>query len=303
MTSPVAAIDCGTNSTRLLIVSGTGETLDRRMTITRMGDGVDLNHRLAPDAIQRTLAALSDYAGAIAACGVGGRRAVATSAARDASNRDEFFDRSEAILGVRPELLSGREEGHLSYRGATAELDPAEGPYLVVDIGGGSTELAMAGDAISLDMGCVRLSERFFHHDPPSVPEVRAARAEVDELLAKARRHLGPQGQPRCLVGLAGTVSTASMIESGLSTYSREAVHHQRLSAPSVGRIFGQLASLDHAERAAVPGLEPGRVDVIVGGLLILVAVMENFGFESCLVSESDILDGMAAGLLEAERR
>jgi exopolyphosphatase / guanosine-5'-triphosphate,3'-diphosphate pyrophosphatase len=303
MTPPAAAIDCGTNSTRLLIVSAAGETLERRMTITRMGDGVDRTHRLAADAIGRTLAALSDYAVAMAAHGVGARRAVATSAARDATNRDEFFRGAETILGVRPELLSGLEEGQLSYRGATADLDEGEGPYLVVDIGGGSTELAMAQEAISLDIGCVRLSERFFHHDPPSAPELKAARAEVDEQLEKARRHLGPQGEARCLVGLAGTVSTAAMISSGLTTYTRAAVHHQRLSADSIGGIYQRLSCLDHRGRAATPGLEPGRIDVIVGGLLILVAVMDNFGFDGCLASESDILDGMAAGLLDAERR
>ena len=303
MRAPVAAVDCGTNSTRLLIVSPDGETLERRLTITRMGEGVDRNHRLAADAIERTLAALSDYAEAMAAYGVGPRRAVATSAARDAANRDEFFAAAQAVLGVRPELLSGLEEGLLSYRGATADLDEAEGPYLIVDIGGGSTELAMAAGAISLDIGCVRLSERFFHHDPPTAPERQAARAEVDDQLEKARRHLAPQGPARCLVGLAGTVSTAAMIDSGLETYSRAAVHHQRLSAASVGRILERLAALDHDGRAAVGGLEPGRVDVIVGGLLILTAVMDNFGFEEGLVSESDILDGMAAGLLDAEPR
>ena len=303
MTQAVAAIDCGTNSTRLLIVSPEGETLDRRMTITRMGDGVDRNHRLDPAAIERTLEALSDYAGAMAALAVGARRAVATSAARDAANREEFFDAAESVLGTRPELLSGLEEGRLSYRGATDELDVTEGPYLVVDIGGGSTELAMGDGAISLDIGCVRLSERFFHHDPPGPQEVKEARAEIDEQLARARRHLSPRGQARRLIGLAGTVSTASMIDKGIETYSRAAVHHQVLTLESLQAIRARLAELDHDGRAAVPGLDPGRVDVIVGGMLILAAVMEEFGFADCLVSESDILDGMAAGLLEANRR
>ena len=303
MRAPVAAIDCGTNSTRLLVVSPSGETLDRRMTITRMGDGVDQNHRLAPDAIERTLAALAEYADAMATFGVGPRRAVATSAARDAANREEFFAAAEAVIGVRPELLSGPEEGRLSYRGATADLADGEGPFLIVDIGGGSTELALAGGAISLDIGCVRLSERFFHHDPPSGAEQKAARAEVDEQLARADRHLADQPPARALVGLAGTVSTASMIDSGTEIYSRAAVHHQRLSLEALHAIYARLAALDHGGRAAVRGLEPGRVDVIVGGLLILVAVMEDFGFESCLVSESDILDGIAGGLLDAPPR
>ncbi|MHB1855339.1 MAG: Ppx/GppA phosphatase family protein, partial [Acidimicrobiales bacterium] len=163
MTGPVAAIDCGTNSTRLLIVDGSGATLDRRMLITRMGDGVDRNHRLSPEAIERTLTALSEYGLAMQSQGVGRRRAVATSAARDADNRDDFFVAAEQVIGVRPELLSGQEEGALSYAGATGELEVSAGPYLVLDIGGGSTELVLGDRAVSLDVGCVRMSERFFH--------------------------------------------------------------------------------------------------------------------------------------------
>jgi exopolyphosphatase / guanosine-5'-triphosphate,3'-diphosphate pyrophosphatase len=303
MTAPVAAIDCGTNSTRLLITSAAGETLDRRMTITRMGDGVDRHHRLTSDAIGRTVGALAEYAQAMATHGVGRRRAVATSAARDADNREEFFAAAESVIGVRPELLSGTEEGRLSYLGATAELDPGDGAFLALDIGGGSTELAVAGAAISLDMGCVRLSERFFLDDPPAPGQMSAARAEITYQLDRARRHLADQPSARSLIGLAGTVSTASMIDAGIESYSRQAVHHRRLQRDSLRSILEWMAGLDHHGRSGVPGLEPGRVDVIVGGMLILLSVMEDFGFGSCLVSESDILDGIVAGLLEAGSR
>jgi len=297
MTGAVAAIDCGTNSTRLLIVDGSGATVDRRMLITRMGDGVDRSHRLSPDAIDRTLAALSEYGQAMQAQGVGRRRAVATSAARDAENREEFFAGAEQVIGVRPELLSGQEEGALSYAGATRELDPSAGPYLVLDIGGGSTELVLGERAVSLDVGCVRLSERFFHADPPRADQLKAAREQTGGLLETARARLGDPGRGRRLIGLAGTVSTAAMIDAGIVIYRREEVHHRVLRREAVRRILASLAGMDHDQRAAIPGLEPGRVDVILGGLLILLTVMEGFDFEDCLVSESDILDGIAAGL------
>ncbi|MHB1447287.1 MAG: Ppx/GppA phosphatase family protein [Acidimicrobiales bacterium] len=301
MTGPVAAIDCGTNSTRLLIVDGSGATLDRRMLITRMGDGVDRNHRLSPEAIERTLTALSEYGLAMQSQGVGRRRAVATSAARDADNRDDFFVAAEQVIGVRPELLSGQEEGALSYAGATGELEVSAGPYLVLDIGGGSTELVLGDRAVSLDVGCVRMSERFFHADPPRADQIKAAREQTAGLLETARAHLGDPRRASRLIGLAGTVSTAAMIDAGITTYSREEVHHRVLRRESVSRILTSLAGLDHDQRAAIPGLEPGRVDVILGGLLVLLTVMEDFGFEDCLVSESDILDGIAGGLLSLQ--
>ncbi|MHB1925194.1 MAG: Ppx/GppA phosphatase family protein, partial [Acidimicrobiales bacterium] len=273
-------------------------TLDRRMLITRMGDGVDRNHRLAPEAIDRTLTALGEYGAAMDVLGVGRRRAVATSAARDADNREDFLAAAEAVIGVRPELISGQEEGALSYAGATAELDPSAGPYLVLDIGGGSTELVLGDRAVSLDIGCVRLSERFFHDDPPLTDQLRAARDLTAEMLSTAREVLGDPHQAGRLIGLAGTVSTAAMIDAGFTTYRRQDLHHRVLGREGVRRILGSLAGMDHDHRAAVPGLEPGRVDVILGGLLILLTVMEDFDFGECLVSESDILDGMAARLL-----
>ncbi|HUZ42877.1 MAG TPA: exopolyphosphatase [Acidimicrobiales bacterium] len=298
MTAPVAAIDCGTNSTRLLIVDGSGAALDRRMLITRMGDGVDRNHRLSPEAIDRTLAALGEYGLAMEELGVERRRAVATSAARDADNREDFIAAAEQVIGVRPELLSGQEEGALSYAGATAELNASAGPYLVLDIGGGSTELVLGERAVSLDIGCVRMSERFFHADPPHADQITAARELTAGLLETARVHLGDPQRASRLIGLAGTVSTAAMIDAGFTSYRREEVHHRGLGRESVRRILESMAGMDHDQRAAIPGLEPGRVDVILGGLLVLLTVMEDFGFEDCLVSESDILDGIAAGLL-----
>lgn len=306
--SVVAAVDCGTNSTRLIVVDGAGAVLDRQMHVTRLGQGVDATGRLSAEAIERTLAVLRLFRARMDELGVTGMRAVATSAARDAVNGDDFFVPAEAVLGVRPELLSGDQEGMLSFAGATAHLpagllDP--GPVLTVDIGGGSTELAagIASEeasvrAVSLDIGCVRVTERFLTNDPPTAAQLGEARSHVVQELERARRAMGAglaPGGP--VIGLAGTVSTLAALENEVAEYSREALHHVVLRRDDVVRWRGVLAGESTAERLRRPGMLEGRADVIVGGALVLECVMVVFDRGWCLVSEDDILDGLAASI------
>ncbi len=301
----VAAIDIGTNSTRLLVADvddplGDLVTIERRMTITRLGQGVDESRRLHPDAIERTVAALREYRSVIDEVGgVSAIRATATSAARDASNRDAFFDPAAEVLGVMPELLSGAEEARASFLGATTGVaDIAPGPYLVVDIGGGSTEFVVGTTEpeglISVDIGCVRITEAWLHSDPPTAEELSQAVHVVREHLADVVREVPGVRTAATLIGLAGTVSTMAMIEQGLAAYDRDRVHHFRLTHAAAEDAFRTLATEAIADRRHNPGLEPGRVDVIVGGAVILVSIMRMLGFNEMLVSEADILDGLA---------
>lgn len=303
----VAALDCGTNSTRLLVVDAPRHTLDRQMRITRLGKGVDATGALAADAIDRTLAVLEDYRGRMDELGVSRARLVATSAVRDAANGDMFLGAAETLTRVHPELLSGEEEGRLSFAGATADLpaDVPVAPVLVVDIGGGSTELVVgsAGDAgsarvESLDMGCVRVTERFFRHDPPTPAEVDEARRTVCEHLEKAMARLPSLEPAGPMVGLAGTVSTVAALELSLARYDRDRIHHARLSRTQVGRWFETLGSETAASRLVRPGLVAGREDVIAAGVLVMDCVMDVFDRTWCLVSEDDILDGLVMSLL-----
>jgi exopolyphosphatase/guanosine-5'-triphosphate,3'-diphosphate pyrophosphatase len=307
--APSAAVDCGTNSTRLLVAHPGGPALQRLMRITRLGEGVDRTRRLSPAAIERTLDVLREYRTVMDRSGVGPVRMTATSAARDAANREEFFDAAARTVGVRPELLGGDEEGRLSFLGATADLDPDGGPWLVVDIGGGSTELVAGGGEAgagpgrsdpsrrlavrSLDVGCVRLTERFLHHDPPEPEEMAAARSFVDGLLGEAIEAEPRLVGARSMVGLAGTVACLAAVDQGLEEYDRERQHHYVLRRPRVEEMLAALAGTDSAGRRAVPGVEPDRADVIVGGTIVLVSVMRRFGFDECLTSEADILDGL----------
>jgi len=294
----VAAVDCGTNSTRLLIGDGR-RSVERLMRITRMGEGVDATGRLAPQAIDRVVGVLREFRSSMDRHGVTRCRVTATSAARDAANRDEFFDVAEAVLGHRPELLSGIEEGRLSFAGATTDLDPVDGPFLVLDIGGGSTEFVVGTTEVegtlSCDIGCVRLTEQWIEHDPPLPEELVAclsiAEGHVDDVLRVVPAAAGA----RTLVGLAGTVSCVAAVEIGLATYDRDRIHHFRLSRGAVEDVFRTLATETRAERLENPGMEEDRADVIVGGVAILVKVMRQMGFDECLVSESDILDGLVA--------
>lgn len=308
---PIAAIDCGSNSTRLIVVGGDGRVIDREMRITRLGEGVDATGVLSPAAVDRTVAVLQAYSDTMNSHDVGARRVVATSAVRDATNADEFLEAATAIVGVRTEILSGEEEGRLSFAGATARLPKralGTGPVLVVDIGGGSTELvvgrSVAGDSppvvCSLDLGCVRVTEKFFRHDPPLPQELAEARQIVEKLVAEAMSTLPELAADNLLVGLAGTVSTLSCLEHSITAYDRARVHHSVLERESVERWLHVLASETAAVRLERPGMVRGREDVIVGGALVLAVVMAAFGFSICLVSEDDILDGMAADLLRS---
>jgi exopolyphosphatase / guanosine-5'-triphosphate,3'-diphosphate pyrophosphatase len=308
----IASLDLGTNSTRLLVARPAGgydghgavelDTLDRRNTITRLGQGVGATGRLAPDAIERTLAAVRDYRESIERHGVEQVRVAATSAARDAANRDELFDAVEALVGTRPELLSGDDEGRLSFRGATGQLDPDRGPFVVVDIGGGSTEFIVGTSEVegvlSVDVGCVRLTERFLEHDPPLPEELTACISLTDAYLEDVLRELPTVAEARTLIGLAGTVTTVAAVEIGLQTYDRDRIHHFALTHEAAEDVFRTLATESRADRIHNPGLEEARADVIVGGCCVLVAIFRRLGFDEMLVSESDILDGLALSLL-----
>jgi exopolyphosphatase/guanosine-5'-triphosphate,3'-diphosphate pyrophosphatase len=285
----VAAIDIGTNSTRLLV----GD--QRRTVITRLGRAVDGTGRLDDGAVARTLDVLRDYAAVARDLGASTIRAVATSAARDAENRDEFFERATEILGTRPELLSGEEEGRLAFLGATASLEPDDGPFLVFDIGGGSTEFVTgtkeAEGVLSVDTGSVRLTEQWLHSDPPTAEELSMAVSVVRAHLEDVTRELPTSRSAACLVGLAGTVTTVAAVELG--GYDRERVHHFHLTRAAAEDVFRTLATESIEDRKANPGLEPDRADVIVGGCCILVGVMRHFDVEEVLVSETDLLDGI----------
>lgn len=306
--APVAALDCGTNSTRLLVVDASGRTLDREMHITRLGEGVDATGVLAAEAIGRTLTVLGDYRSTMDELRVGRARLAATSAVRDASNGERFLAGARAATGVQPELLSGEDEGRLAFAGATAALPadlPAGGAVLVVDVGGGSTELVvgkpgdpLSAQVVSLDIGCVRVSERFFADDPPTPTQLEETRLEVIRRLSTAQAKLPPLEQDGPVIGLAGTVSTLAALELSLDHYDRAALHHSRLELSAVHRWLRLLASEPARARRARRGMVEGRQDVIVGGVLVLAQVMEVFDRPWCLVSEDDILDGLAASLL-----
>lgn len=300
MTGALAAIDCGTNSTRLLIESGAGEVLVREMRITRLGQGVDATGRLADDAIERTLSVLATYRELMDSAGVTGGRLAATSAARDASNGPAFLEAASAICGVEAEILSGLEEGRLSFAGATVGVEPAEGWDLVLDIGGGSSEIVVARDGLlsahSMQVGCVRVTERTLLSDPPTPAEIDAASAMVASALDQAFKALPeladvPTGSR--MVGLAGTVATLAMLDQHLDVYDRALVHHSWLSLETIRAWRDILAAEPAGVRTKRPGMVKGREDVIVGGLIVLAATLARIGLDGCLTSESDILDGL----------
>jgi exopolyphosphatase/guanosine-5'-triphosphate,3'-diphosphate pyrophosphatase len=307
VTGRVAAVDIGTNSVRLLVAELDGDghldRIERLMRITRLGQGVDASHRLVPEAIERTLGVLREYRDVIDRLGVERVRATATSAARDAGNGSAFIDPATEVLGCPSEVLSGDEEGRLSFRGATAELDPAGGPFLVVDIGGGSTEFTFGTTeleaVLSCDIGCVRLTEKFLHHDPPEPDELSQCLSLTEVYLHDVAREVAAPGEPATFVGLAGTITTVAAVEQGLATYDRDKIHHFHLTRPAVEDVFRTLATESREQRLWNPGLEPERADVIVGGLCVLVEIMRYYGFDECLVSEADILDGLALSLLD----
>lgn len=312
----VAAVDCGTNSLRLLVAdvdprTGVLVDLTRRMEIVRLGAGVDRSGRLAPEALARTLRVLEAYAATARDLGAQRVRMVATSATRDAANRDEFAAGVGRVLGVPPEVVTGAEEAALSFAGATRELVRPGGPpppFLVVDIGGGSTEFVLGGPgpgpgaqpvveaSCSVDVGCVRLTERHLSADPPTPGQVAAARADAAAALDAAAAAV-PLQRAATLVGVAGTVTTVVAAALGLPAYDAARIHGARVPAALVVRTAERLLAASHAERAALPFMHPGRVDVIGAGALLLAAVVERVGAAELVASEHDILDGIAWSL------
>ena len=296
-----AVIDCGTNSTRLLIGNKL-ETLDRQMKITRLGEGLEKSGEISRQAMTRVVDVLESFRTTLESHRVAEVRIVATSAARDADNRDDFFSEVESVIGVTPELLTGEEEGRLAFAGAIAELGDLKGPFLVLDIGGGSTEFVFgdrkAEDIQSAQIGCVRLTEEFIENDPPLPEELHACLTVAGGHIDDAVREIPKINEALTLVGLAGTVSSVAAIEIGLEKYDRERIHHFRLSKDAVEDVFRTLATENRQERTSNPGLDEDRTDVIVAGTAILVKVMRQLEFTECLVSESDILDGILHSML-----
>ncbi|MFC5379543.1 Ppx/GppA phosphatase family protein [Aquipuribacter nitratireducens] len=306
----VAAVDCGTNSIRLLVTdldsaSGRQDDVDRRMRIVRLGEGVDATGRLSDAALARTFAAVEEYAALVRDLGAEAVRFVATSASRDASNASVFVDGVRERLGVEPEVATGAAEARLSFVGAVRELvGTVAGPYCVVDIGGGSTEVVVgSGDLAaplqgrSVDVGCVRLTERHLRSDPPTPEEVAAARADVEAALDVVERDVDLTGV-RCLVGLAGSVTTVTAEALGLATYDSDRIHGAELTVDDLVGAGRRLLHADRATRAARGFMHPGRVDVIGAGALVWEAVLERVRARSGVVtaraSEHDILDGIA---------
>lgn len=302
----VAAVDCGTNSIRLLIADITDGKVDdivREMRIVRLGQGVDRTGRFDDDALTRTFAALDDYAATIRDNGAERVRMVATSATRDAANRDAFVAGVRSRLGVGPDVVTGDEEAQLSFAGATSELAGADwpAPYLVCDIGGGSTEFVV-GDkvgvaaALSVDIGCVRMTERHLHDDPPTAEQIAAATADVDAAIRRALDAV-EGARARTLVGLAGSVTTVVALALDLEEYDAARIHHSRISAAEVHDVTSRLLAMSRAERAALSVMHPGRVDVIGAGALVLDRILTVTGFDSVVASEHDILDGIALSI------
>lgn len=321
----VAALDCGTNSLRLLIadidgpdlggpdpggrepggpdpggLAGDGwrkADLHREMRVVRLGEGVDRTGEFAPAALDRVRAALADYAATCRGLGVAATRLVATSATRDARNREAFVQLVTEVLGVGPEVVTGDEEAALSFDGATRGLDAADGPFLVMDIGGGSTEFVLGTSAVtaalSVDVGCVRLTERHLAGDPPTAAQVQAARADIEQALARVRAAV-PVERARTAIGLAGSVTTVAALALDLPAYDPLRIHLSRVTAAQVREVTQRLLAMTRRERAELPVMHPGRVDVIGAGALVLQQAMEGLGLDEVLVSEADILDGIA---------
>jgi exopolyphosphatase/guanosine-5'-triphosphate,3'-diphosphate pyrophosphatase len=308
----VAAVDIGTNSTNLLVRDANGDEVERIVNVTRLGRGVDANRRLAPESIDRTCAVLRDYANVLARHGVDvtrDLRVTTTSAARDASNRAEFFAAVTDAIGRPPDLLSGDDEGRLAHRGALTGLTVGAGWHLLVDIGGGSTELVLGErtesgvrmrTVRSLDVGAVRLTERYLLGDPPRPEELTNAIGDAYDLLDDALRDVPDLALVTQLVGTAGTIVTAAAVEVGQRTFDPAALHGFRLDRAAVEDVFRTLATESLADRVHNPGLPADRADVIVGGLCVLVAVMRRWDARDILVSAHNIMDGICAELLES---
>ena len=301
----VAAIDCGTNSIRLLIADIEGENfreIYRTMEIVRLGQGVDKTKAFHPDALDRTLKAVAHFADEIARRGVQKIRFCATSATRDATNRDLFVDGVKALLGVSPEVISGEEEARLSFLGATKELKGFGAPYLVIDIGGGSTEFVFGSSDVeaakSQNIGCVRMSERHFTALPPSESEVLKAKADIDDAIREAAT-LVPITQAKTVIAVAGTATTVAAAALELDQYDRYSIHLSRISTESTHQIADRFLAMNREDLSALSYMHPGRVDVIAAGSLVLSRIMEFTRAQEFVASESDILDGMAWSLAD----
>lgn len=301
--SRVAAIDCGTNSIRLLIADisdGNFREIYRTMEVVRLGQGVDKNKAFHPDALDRTLKAVAIFSDEIARRGVNKIRFCATSATRDATNRDLFIDGVNGLLGIKPEVISGEEEAALSFFGATKEMKGLGAPYLVIDIGGGSTEFVFGSQNVefakSQNIGCVRMSERHFTTQPPSAIEIANATADIDEAINQAGLVV-PITKAKTLIAVAGTATTVAAAALDLPEYDRYAIHLSRVSAARTHEVANKFLQLSRAEIAALPYMHPGRVDVIAAGSFVLSRIMALTGAKEFVASESDILDGMAWSL------
>ena len=299
----VAAIDCGTNSIRLLIADIDGNNFRevvRDMEIVRLGQGVDETGQFHPDAIARTLAAVDKFAAEIAKRGVEKIRFCATSATRDATNRHLFVDGVRDRLGIELEVISGDEEAALSFAGAIKDLDPSNGPFLVVDIGGGSTEFVFGTSTVeaarSVNIGCVRMTERHFASDPATPEQIEAARSDIQAAIAQAAAVV-PITKAKTLVAVAGTATTVAAAALDLPEYDRYAIHLSRISAQQTHDAATMFATSTREQRLALGYMHPGRVDVIAAGSLVLSEIMKATGASEFVASESDILDGMAFSL------
>jgi exopolyphosphatase / guanosine-5'-triphosphate,3'-diphosphate pyrophosphatase len=310
MTTPRAAVDVGSNSVRLLVTDGQGERITREMTVTRLAEGVDRTGHLDDAALERTVDTIVRYRDVWTANGVDGHvRIAATSAVRDASDRDRFFDAVRAATGVDAEVLSGEQEAALSFSGATGAVEVAR-PAAVVDIGGGSTELIVGtasgavGGSVSLQLGCVRLTERLLHHDPVSAGQLVAARELVAQQLAVADQALAGQGvavrAAASMIGVAGTATTLGALYLGLDDYVEEAIHGTRMPAAAIVELAADLAAMSVDQRAALGPMQPGRAEVIHGGALVLAGIVAHYGLDEVVVSESDSLDGLVDSLAPA---
>jgi len=304
----VAALDCGTNSIRLLIAEENVEPsafieISRKMSIVKLGEGVDKNQVFLSDAISRTLAALKVFAAEIASAKVDQIRFCATSATRDAQNRDEFLIPVAQILGITPEVISGDEEAKLSFLGATHALSKSDGPFLVIDIGGGSTEFVFGIERVeaarSVNIGCVRMSERHFKNDPPTQSEIEAARINIRNAIEQAAEVV-PIKNAKTLVAVAGTATTVAAAALNLAEYDSDLIHLAKISAIKTRRVSDWLLTLNRQERADLGYMHPGRIDVIAAGSLVLAEIMEATGLTNFVASENDILDGMVWSMLNA---
>lgn len=305
--APYGAVDMGSHSTRILIMQGE-QTLVREVELTKLGEGLDGSGALQPAAMQRVRDALTRYKALFVEHDVEPSRirVGATAAARDASNGAAFIDEVSELLGAPATVLSGEQEGELTFLGATRELDAATGPFLVVDIGGASTEFSYGAEsfeaAISLPIGSVRLTEQCIEHDPPLPEELSNCVTLTGTWLDDVDRELPQAQNAATVVGVAGTIATAVAVEIGISEYDRDQIHHFTLTREAAEDVFRTLATENREDRSFNPGLPAGRVDTIVGGMAILVRIMRHFDLDSILASESDILDGLARSAVEGDQ-